>query len=135
MKKDNTLLPRDYIETANIRLNRVARVPIRISFTRKIADDVTADIKYIPHKLLLTYESLDDWLNHYQTFDSPLEHLAMQLVDDLNNELVPYWVSVNLDDGDGYCIFAEDCQPNWRGKTNILPEASQRSFNRFARTF
>ncbi|MCH9853324.1 MAG: hypothetical protein K0U45_07455 [Alphaproteobacteria bacterium] len=128
-------LARDSIRTQPFKPHRVARVPTRISFTRQLNGKIELNISYIPHKLLLEYQSLDEWLGHYQTYDAPLEHLAMQLVDDINNEIVPYWISVELDDGTGYRILAEDCQPNWRGKTIIMPEASQRSFNRLMRGF
>ncbi len=130
--QDYQHMPRETLQTNNFKPNRVARVPVRISFTRKIAGDIDAVISYIPHKLMLEYGSLDEWLEHYKNYDAPLEHLAMQLVDDLNNELVPYWVSITLDNQAGYQIMAEDCQPNWRGKTLLMPESSQRSFNRFS---
>ena len=128
-------LPRDHIRTNPFKPHRVARVPTRISFIRQLEGEIELIISYIPHKLLIDYQSLDEWLGHYQEYDAPLEHLAMQLIDDLNNEIVPYWVSVELDDKTGYRILTEDCQPNWRGKTIIMPEASQRSFNRLMRNF
>ena len=127
-------LPRHKIGVEDFRFNRVARIPIKVSFTRKFGQNVTLVLSYIPHKLLITHSSIDAWLLSYQKEDLALEMLAAKLIDDINNELVPYWVSLNIiNEKEGFDIFAEDCQPTWRGKTKIIPELSQRNFSRLMR--
>ncbi len=126
-------LPRNAISTQSFKLVGVARIPLRVTIEKQMRVGVVIKLSYIPHKLLLLHDSIDAWLQNYKVIDMPLENLVVQLMDDINNEVIPYWVSIEIETENGLSIFAEDCQPTWRGKTQIVPNALQRNFNRFSR--
>ncbi|MBT3906662.1 MAG: hypothetical protein HOB79_16000 [Rhodospirillaceae bacterium] len=70
-------------------------------------------IMYIPDRLLLPDESLRAYFNVVSTLDyGSLETLAVKLLDDFNNEIVPRWVQIDITTT-GAQITATDRQPGW----------------------
>lgn len=79
-------------------------------------------LRYIPDKLLLAPRSFDAYLSGLsrQTDDRP-ETAALTIADDVNNEVVPRWVQVEVTAGGsgavpaqaGHRVVVEDRQPNW----------------------
>lgn len=91
------------------------------------------DIHYIPDRYILEPSSYEKYLG--SIFDklkdtieetNILEEIALGVVDDLCNELVPLWVRVNLsfvsDDKSGgrfHNVTIEDKQPQWNNQALI----------------
>jgi len=90
--------------------------------TLKLAIDglgVEVTITYVPDKLLIEAEAFTSYLASFaSTAISSLEELALEILDDINNEVVPYWVQVRLEretgpNGPAQSVVAEDNQPRW----------------------
>lgn len=91
------------------------------------------DMHYIPDRYILETSSYEKYLG--SIFDklkdtieetTILEEIALSVVDDLCNELVPLWVRVNLsfisDDKSGgrfHNVTIEDKQPQWNNQALI----------------
>ena len=75
---------------------------------------VTLTLRFVPDRLILSAAALPDYGAALadQDWTSP-EALATAVFDDLNNELVPRWLNLRLDAGDGHRIVLEDRQPGW----------------------
>lgn len=85
-------------------------------------DRAIVHIRYVPDKLLLPTQSFGQYL-HALHFDPAmaLEELALIILDDINNELVPRWVQIRVDADDksldrGHRTLIEDRQPRWDNK-------------------
>ena len=75
-------------------------------------------LRYVPDKLTLTPASFSDYLAALADFSTePLERLAIAILEDINNELVPRWVQITaVRDNDiepGHRVLIEDRQPKW----------------------
>ena len=68
---------------------------------------------YVPDKLIVSESAFDAYLAALgdQDWHAP-EALAVATLGDLNNELVPRWVSVIVD-RDRHKVVVEDRQPGW----------------------
>ena len=82
-------------------------------------------IRFVPDKLLLDASVLDSYLGALPTAarDAP-EGLALAVLDDINNDIVPRWVQIVVDadvssGGGTHAVVVEDRQPNWEN-TAIL---------------
>lgn len=81
-------------------------------------------LRYVPDKLLIDSASFAEYLA-FLDGDGPAapEHVALTLLDEMNNEIVPRWVQIAVtggkDDSEignetpSETIFVEDRQPNW----------------------
>lgn len=77
-------------------------------------------LTYVPDKLVLGAESFEAYLAAFGA-DAPLmiEQLAFDILDDINNEIVPRWVQVIVTAPHGgpsvrpQKVIVEDRQPNW----------------------
>lgn len=110
----DTLVRREHLDTAenpNMRLDYV------ISLSGQIANLCRVDIRYVPDRAILTPVSLTIYLERLQSVQWPrLEDVAVAMISDLNNELVPRWVQLKVSgesDGLEHHITLEDRQPKW----------------------
>lgn len=72
-------------------------------------------IRMVPDRLILEASGFAAYLAHpFDGLSSP-EALAVAILDDLNNELVPRWVEVTVerDDPLPHRVVIEDRQPTW----------------------
>lgn len=71
-------------------------------------------VRFVPDRLILAAGALPRFATELasQEWSSP-EALATAVFDDINNELVPRWLNLRLDAGDGHRIVLEDRQPGW----------------------
>lgn len=80
---------------------------------------VSLCLRYVPDRHVLSAEGLDRYLASLdQEYWETLEDLALAVLDDLNNEIVPRWVQVRLTTGghgrcDRHQVTLCDRQPNW----------------------
>lgn len=101
-------------------------------------DAATADhairLQYVPDKLLLLPEIFDAYLSALTApGDLPVEELAIAIIEDINNEVVPRWVQVQIERCKAgaetsvgrYRVLIEDRQPNW-DNPQIIARASDR---------
>ncbi|AWK89274.1 hypothetical protein DEW08_22945 (plasmid) [Azospirillum thermophilum] len=72
-------------------------------------------IRYVPDRLVLDPAGLAAYLPALATVPGGLEALAVAVLDDLNNELVPRWVEVSAerDTPLPHRVSIEDRQPTW----------------------
>lgn len=91
-------------------------------------------LRYVPDKLLLRPDAFDAYLTALTSMDElPAEELALAIIEDINNEVVPRWVQVQIKDGandpapgaGAYRVLIEDRQPNW-DNPQIVARASDR---------
>ena len=76
-------------------------------------DPIQIRIMYIPDRLVLPGESVQAYFEAVSTLDcDSLETLAVQLLDDFNNEIVPRWVQIDIITT-GVQTTATDRQPGW----------------------
>jgi 7-cyano-7-deazaguanine reductase len=90
-------------------------VPIR-SVTGLTTKEANIHIHFVPGRYLLA--PIDGLTSYFEksgneAWDSP-EEFAQAIVDDLNNELVPRWLRLQVRFGDGHELLFEDRQPKWR---------------------
>ncbi len=88
-----------------------------------LGPNINCHLRYVPDRLILNPASLA----HYRegllgllddTAPPPLEGLAIAILDDLNNELIPRWLQIHLAYAEGnhlptHRVALEDSQPNW----------------------
>lgn len=110
----DTLVRREHLDTAenpNMRLDYV------ISLSGQIANLCRVDIRYVPDRAILTPASLTIYFERLRSVPWPrLEDVAVAMINDLNNELVPRWVQLKVSgesDGLEHHITLEDRQPKW----------------------
>ncbi len=91
-------------------------------------------LRYVPDKLLVRPDAFDAYLSALTAIDAlPAEELALAIIEDINNEVVPRWVQVQITDGasdqgpnnGAYRVLIEDRQPNW-DNPQIVARASDR---------
>ena len=72
-------------------------------------------IRYVPDRLIATPEGFAAYLAALDDFDGGPEALALAVLDDLNNELVPRWAEVTVERvlPTPHRVVVEDRQPNW----------------------
>ncbi len=77
-------------------------------------------LAYVPDKLLLAAESFEAYLAAFDAdAAATIERLAFDVLDDINNEIVPRWVQVVLTTphsgtaAQPQRVIVEDRQPNW----------------------
>ena len=82
-------------------------------------DPIQIRIMYIPDRLVLPGKCLQAYFNAVSTSDCEAqEALAVQLLDDFNNEIAPRWVQIDITTP-GAQITATDRQPGWENP-NLL---------------
>ncbi|KAA0579740.1 hypothetical protein FZ983_15110 [Azospirillum sp. B21] len=72
-------------------------------------------LRLVPDRLVPEPASVAAYLAEFAGFTDGLEALALAILDDLNNELVPRWVEVVLESDMPlpHRVVIEDRQPNW----------------------
>ena len=85
--------------------------------------DYRLRLRYVPDKLILDPTSFDQYLSALAGHQlTEPEEIALTVLDDINNQVVPRWVQVTLRQGQAsgpdaasalYCMLVEDRQPNW----------------------
>jgi 7-cyano-7-deazaguanine reductase len=98
--------------------------PITFSKNQKT---INVLIMYVPDRLVLTRECLEIYFSSISNASyKSLESLAIEILDDVNNEIVPRWVQIDISAlgsaGSPECntlITAIDRQPGW-DNSNLL---------------
>ncbi len=92
---------------------------------------INLKLRYIPDRLILDTASFHAYMAHLLMLKwQGLEQLASAVIEDFNNELVPYWVRViaigRIGQGDQtvkHRVYCEDRQPRW-GNITLLASLS-----------
>jgi len=105
--ENNPLLSLDYVATLK------GEIPASDG-----TDGTRITIRYVPDKLVFDDSSWAAYLAAVALVGPGLETVAATVIADLNNELVPRWVHVEIADDDaaestGHGVVMEDRQPNW----------------------
>lgn len=99
-----------------------------VAFDGRIADGrCVIQLTFVPDKLLLEAGAFDAYLAAFDAdAASAVEALALGILDDINNEIVPRWVRVvvSMPRGESaartHKVVAEDRQPNWDNPRILL---------------
>lgn len=81
---------------------------------------VHACLHYVADRAVLSLNAYQNYLQVLAGDAAPtLEAFALTMLDDVNNEVIPRWVQVELTtgppDGDGrHRVIMDDCQPGWQ---------------------
>lgn len=102
---------RELIETIVSDFSTRQDVLIRMKYN---VSGLDFDIDYIPDRYLLVAESVEIWIKEYNNWQGTHEWLALNILDDINNEVVPRWVRVSCQVSSKKRILIEDKQPHWR---------------------
>ena len=84
---------------------------------------VTAALRYVADRRLLPLDAFNTYLDSLAGDAWPtLEAVAITMLSDVNNELIPRWAQIKLvagpgDRGDRHSVIIEDCQPGWDNPT------------------
>lgn len=84
---------------------------------------VRATLRYVADRCVLSLDAFNAYLDALTGGDEPtLEAVAMTMLDDVNNELIPRWAQVELTAGPGrtgdcHRVIIEDRQPGWDNPT------------------
>ena len=72
-------------------------------------------LRYIPDRLIIEPDKWQGYLAALSTQNMPaLEALAVRVLSDANNEIVPRWLSVVVSDSSSsHKVIVEDRQPKW----------------------
>jgi hypothetical protein len=77
-------------------------------------------LTYVPDKLLLDAGAFTAYLAAFDEGETaPIETLALAILDDIGNEIVPRWAQVVVSQPHGaagagmQCVIVEERQPNW----------------------
>lgn len=80
-------------------------------------------IRYVPDRDLLDQHHTADYWRHLEAYQWPsLPELALSVLEDLNNEIIPRWLQVQLRDPtlqdrcQDQMITVEDKQPGWHNQ-------------------
>ena len=81
--------------------------------------DLTVSLSYVPDKLVLLTAAFQEYLAVIQcTKTAALEPVALQVLDDINNEVVPRWVEVKIwarsESKKSTNVIVIDQQPKWK---------------------
>jgi 7-cyano-7-deazaguanine reductase len=72
------------------------------------------ELRYVPDRLVLDAAGFETYLAAVSgTVWDNLEHAAVTLLDDLDDELVARWIQIGVTGGDGHAILLEQRQPKW----------------------
>lgn len=100
--------------------NPRADIDYVVAFDGRTAGGAVVQLAYVPDKLLLNGGAFDAYLGAFATgAETSVESLALDILDDIGNEIVPRWVRVvvslpRIEPGTGmHSVIAEDRQPNW----------------------
>ncbi|MCH7554716.1 MAG: hypothetical protein IIC08_01755 [Proteobacteria bacterium] len=84
---------------------------------------VTAALRYVADRRLLPLDAFNGYLDSLAGDAWPtLEAVAITMLSDVNNELIPRWAQIKLvagpgERGDRHSVIIEDCQPGWDNPT------------------
>ena len=68
-------------------------------------------LRFVPDKLISDHNDLKKLIQQYANNDELTpEKIVLNLIEDVNNELVPKWLEVSYEHN-GICVKAEDQQP------------------------
>ncbi len=75
-------------------------------------------LHYVPDRYVLTLtDGLSLYLQDLRVEDwCSLEDLALAILDDLNNQLVPRWLRTDIDLNGQHGVVLEDNKPNWNNE-------------------
>lgn len=109
-------------ENPDQRLDYVVSLKATIE-TSLSGSPVEACLRYVPDRVVLKPESLDDYLTQVGAvqWSSP-EEFAVTVLNDINDELVARWIEVSLKISSGdisHDVVLEEQQPHWE-KQDIL---------------
>ena len=99
--------------------NPRADIDYIVTFDGRTAGGALVRLAYVPDKLLLDAGAFDAYLAAFPADAAAVEMLALEVLDDIGNELVPRWTRVVVSmprEGSGvrmHSAIAEDRQPNW----------------------
>jgi 7-cyano-7-deazaguanine reductase len=84
--------------------------------------DAQLTLRYVPDKQILAPVSFKDYLAALGSSETEsLECLAVAVLEDINNEVVPRWVQIaarrTADSGNTQTILIEDRQPKWDNRS------------------
>lgn len=83
------------------------------------ARGILLNLYYVPDKLMMRAEDYDKYLTYFETKAegyASIEQLGSDIIDDLNNELVPKWIHLNITAEHAHtihCVSFEERQPDW----------------------
>jgi 7-cyano-7-deazaguanine reductase len=90
--------------------------------TDKPSPDTEHEIRimYVPDRLVLPIENLKAYFDITSKLNpGSTESLAVELLDDFNNEIVPRWIQIDVF-AKGAQITATDRQPGWENQNLLL---------------
>jgi hypothetical protein len=91
-----------------------------VTLTAPLAAGLALSLRYVPDRTVLDAPSWDRYTAALDPADAP-ETLAVAVLDDINNELVPRWVQVVVErthptaeaGAPRHHVVVEDAQPDW----------------------
>lgn len=117
-----TASPPDRREMLKTRANPQTTLDYLIAIDAAASSGRAVRLRYVPDKFLLRPEAFDAYLSTLTTAsDVAAEELALAIIEDINNEVVPRWVQVRIENltndqepnSSTYRVIIEDRQPNW----------------------
>ncbi len=114
----STSLPRDNIVYSTLKKQPTGWVKVFHHFS--LGKKVTLEFCYTPDRHILERVSARDWLACYEDWSDSWEALAIQLMDDFRNEIIPCWARLTLHAGKTFRIEVEDRQPHWNPQRGIV---------------
>jgi len=109
-------------ETLETRPNPQTSLDYLIAIDAPAAPERAIQLRYVPDKLLLLPDAFETYLAALMASgETPVEEMALAIIEDINNEVVPRWVQVQIENGvngpdptsSTYRVVIEDRQPNW----------------------
>jgi len=89
---------------------------------------ISVSILYIPHDFILIVKDFEKYLEQFSDSGAlKIEEIAGQILDDLNNELIPRKIELTLEEKLGkscHKVMMEDTQPGWKDTSKTLTEAA-----------
>jgi 7-cyano-7-deazaguanine reductase len=110
---------REILET---RSNPQTSLDYLVAIDAPATPDRAIRLQYVPDKLLLRPDAFDNYLAALTaSSETPAEEMALAIIEDINNEVVPRWVQVQIENcasdpqstSSTYRVVIEDRQPNW----------------------
>ena len=111
-------LPRDNIVYSTLEKQPTGWVKVFHHFS--LGKKVMLEFCYTPDRHILERESARVWLACYEDWSDSWEALAIQLMDDFRNEIIPCWTRLVLRTGETFRIEVEDRQPHWTPQRGIV---------------
>ena len=77
---------------------------------------LSLELRYVPDRFVMQADSLTPYFDSVSAAGCGLEEIAIAVLEDVNNEVVPRWieVSVTADEGGiGRRVTLQDRQPHW----------------------